>query len=93
MKKADETQGKAQHTFAKGTHVRYRLPGFTTSELLADCGTEANAEMIAHRWNSHEQLVAALKRLKSCLFTEQPGEKMQAVEQADAALRAAGEEV
>ena len=47
----------------------------------------------AQRDFERRQLIAALKRLKACLFTEQTGEEMQAVEQADAALRAAGEEV
>jgi|SRR6185369_3618163 len=73
-------QSTVKHTagewFAKGKQVRYRLPGFSTSELLAQCDTEANAELIVREHNSFDQMLSALKaaegRLVNCIPIGEP---------------------
>lgn len=56
----DSTKHIPGEWFAKGKHVRYRLPGFTTSELLADCDTESTAHLIV-------KMLSALKATEKAI--------------------------
>jgi len=50
--------------FAKGKHVRYRLPGFTTSELVATCDTAETALVMSAAPDLLESAKDALESLK-----------------------------
>jgi len=50
--------------FAKGKHVRYRLPGFTTSELAATCDTAETALVMSASRELLESAKDALESLK-----------------------------
>lgn len=81
---------------ARGKQVRYHLPGFFTSERLADCDREANARLIAAAPELLAELRIALSLLESIRgdgyageFTPQLDYILQGDKSGESAARAA----